>query len=259
MIDSSTGTFKIRVTGRPCAELDAAAQHRRDVPARLLPRLPLLHRLRDDRPAGILTRAPARRGRRPSAPTSTARSRDGSCAEIQFADGDAINGPMHTNDDILICGTPTFGRDSADSIEVTGPAAATRLHEGRRQLPRRRPGLQRARSSRRRQVADDAADQPDAADGRQTGGLVYTGKTIIRLNGRRQHDGRPTPLDNRRAAPQTSALPGQRRHLRQERHRQLRRSRRRSTPTTTRPTGCGNVYVSGTYTPVADDRRAPTT
>jgi hypothetical protein len=43
------------------------------------------------------------------------------CTEIQFADGDAINGPLHTNDDILICGQPTFGRrDKEDTIEVSG-------------------------------------------------------------------------------------------------------------------------------------------
>ena len=71
--------------------------------------------------------------------------RDNNCSEIQFADADAINGPFHTNDDILTCGTPTFGRNSADSIEMTGPRAG--LHEGRRQLPGRRPGVQRPASA----------------------------------------------------------------------------------------------------------------
>jgi Tfp pilus assembly protein PilX len=42
------------------------------------------------------------------------------CTEIQFVSGDAINGPLHTNDDILVCGSPTFGRTSADNIEVSG-------------------------------------------------------------------------------------------------------------------------------------------
>jgi hypothetical protein len=42
------------------------------------------------------------------------------CTEIQFVSGDTINGPLHTNDDILICGSPTFGRTSADGIEVSG-------------------------------------------------------------------------------------------------------------------------------------------
>jgi hypothetical protein len=42
------------------------------------------------------------------------------CTEIQFVTGDTIRGPFHTNDDILICGAPTFGRTSADGIEVSG-------------------------------------------------------------------------------------------------------------------------------------------
>lgn len=42
------------------------------------------------------------------------------CTEIQFADGDRINGPLHTNDDILVCGSPDFGRTSEDTVEVSG-------------------------------------------------------------------------------------------------------------------------------------------
>lgn len=42
------------------------------------------------------------------------------CTEIQFISGDVVRGPFHTNDDILICGTPTFGRTSSDGIEVSG-------------------------------------------------------------------------------------------------------------------------------------------
>lgn len=43
-----------------------------------------------------------------------------SCTEIQFVSGDHIEGPLHTNDDILVCGSPTFGRTTQDSIEVSG-------------------------------------------------------------------------------------------------------------------------------------------
>lgn len=53
--------------------------------------------------------------------TSTISTKRVPCTEIQFADGDAINGPLHTNDDILICGQPTFGRSGKeDTIEVSG-------------------------------------------------------------------------------------------------------------------------------------------
>ena len=43
------------------------------------------------------------------------------CLEINFVSGDQINGPLHTNDDLRICGTPTFGRSVADVIEVSAP------------------------------------------------------------------------------------------------------------------------------------------
>lgn len=43
------------------------------------------------------------------------------CTEIQFAPGDVIAGPFHTNDEILVCGSPDFGRSAADHIEVSGP------------------------------------------------------------------------------------------------------------------------------------------
>jgi Tfp pilus assembly protein PilX len=47
--------------------------------------------------------------------------RSSSCSNIVFANNDVVNGPFHTNDDILVCGSPTFGRTSADGIEVSGP------------------------------------------------------------------------------------------------------------------------------------------
>ncbi len=44
------------------------------------------------------------------------------CAQIFFASGDTINGPLHTEDQLAICGSPTFGRTTADAIEVVAPA-----------------------------------------------------------------------------------------------------------------------------------------
>ena len=48
------------------------------------------------------------------------------CTSIRFADGDKIQGPLHTNDDILVCGDPDFGRSPADAIEVSAPAPGWR-------------------------------------------------------------------------------------------------------------------------------------
>lgn len=42
------------------------------------------------------------------------------CTEIQFVTGDKVNGPFHTNDEIDVCGSPTFGRSPADAVEVSG-------------------------------------------------------------------------------------------------------------------------------------------
>lgn len=47
--------------------------------------------------------------------------RDPSCQDIVFHDVDRINGPLHTNDDLLVCGSPVFGRDKRDLVEVSGP------------------------------------------------------------------------------------------------------------------------------------------
>lgn len=40
------------------------------------------------------------------------------CNKIVFVSGDHVKGPLHTNDDLAICGTPEFGRTAADVIEV---------------------------------------------------------------------------------------------------------------------------------------------
>jgi hypothetical protein len=48
--------------------------------------------------------------------------RPSGCTGINFATGDTINGPAHTNDRFLITGSPTFGRTRADSIESSNDA-----------------------------------------------------------------------------------------------------------------------------------------
>lgn len=54
----------------------------------------------------------------------TASNPDKRCSEINFASGENIKGPFHTNDEILACGTPTFGERADDPIEVSGPGAS---------------------------------------------------------------------------------------------------------------------------------------
>lgn len=47
------------------------------------------------------------------------------CTEIQFPTGDAVNGPLHTNDELLVCGSPIFGR-AGDSVEMSANAPGYR-------------------------------------------------------------------------------------------------------------------------------------
>jgi Tfp pilus assembly protein PilX len=39
------------------------------------------------------------------------------CTEITFAPQDVVAGPMHTNDELYLCGSPTFGRNLQDQVE----------------------------------------------------------------------------------------------------------------------------------------------
>ena len=43
------------------------------------------------------------------------------CDQIVFVGGDHIDGPLHTNDDLRVCGSPSFGRNGADVTEVSAP------------------------------------------------------------------------------------------------------------------------------------------
>jgi Tfp pilus assembly protein PilX len=50
-------------------------------------------------------------------------TRPAACATIQFQNQDVVNGPFHTNDNALVCGSPTFGRTAADKVETGGQPA----------------------------------------------------------------------------------------------------------------------------------------
>lgn len=50
------------------------------------------------------------------------------CSEITFINGEKVNGPLHTNDELAVCGSPTFGRSAADLIEVSAPPTGWRAN-----------------------------------------------------------------------------------------------------------------------------------
>ena len=117
MLDSSSGTFRVRATGR-------AGGVTRTVVTTLRRRSFLDFIYFTD----FETRDPAQYPDPAVADWAAANcakpraSRPSGCVPIQFGSSDEINGPLHTNDDLLTCGAVKFGRDSDDNIEVSGPA-----------------------------------------------------------------------------------------------------------------------------------------
>jgi Tfp pilus assembly protein PilX len=159
--------------------------------------------------------------------------RSAACSNIVFASDDAVNGPFHTNDDILTCGTPDFGRTTADSIEMSGNpgyqsgcgGAATPNIKGT-YAPGAKILTLPASNSALKTVA-----QP---------GYLFTGTTQITLNNASMTvTNGGTTTTKSLAAPfngviyvQNGASCG---------------ATYSAPQTYTEPAGCGNVYVQGTY------------
>jgi Tfp pilus assembly protein PilX len=180
MIDSATSAFKIRATGRPRAN----SKLKRTLVAMFRRRSFLDFLYFTD----FETTDPINYGSNQSTAQNNCgdkyrAQRASSCSEIQFADADAINGPMHTNDDILTCGTPTFGRNSADSIEMTGPGSSST--PGYTKVGGCPAGDPVFNGPKRAGVK--ALTMPPTNTTLQTvatsGGSLFTGRTIIRFTG----------------------------------------------------------------------------
>ena len=113
MIDPATGTMRIRATG-------FTGKQKRSIVATLRRKSFLDYVYFTD----YETTDPVFYGEYASWADSNCKryraSRSPYCYEIQFASEDSIDGPFHTNDDILTCGSPSFGRSAADRIEASG-------------------------------------------------------------------------------------------------------------------------------------------
>jgi hypothetical protein len=121
MIDQTNGTFRIRATGKLNAQKRSIiATFRRKTFLDYLyftdfeTQDPVVYQSSSPAQQALLAAqcSQYRRAGRPEPP----------CVGITFASADQILGPFHTNDDILVCGSPVFGRSVADKIEVSGPA-----------------------------------------------------------------------------------------------------------------------------------------
>ncbi len=69
------------------------------------------------------------------------------CSRISFVTNDDINGPLHTNDTMAICGSPVFGREASDVIETGGASPGWYKTPDKLQ---RQPDLQRNSDQLRR-------------------------------------------------------------------------------------------------------------
>jgi hypothetical protein len=122
MIDASTGSFRIRSTGRartPNPLIAGDSPKKRSIVATLRRKAFLDYLYFTDRetldPMAYTTSNQAWAAANCDAPRQ---DRPSGCTEINFITQDSVNGPLHSNDSILVCGSPNFGNDAGDSIEL---------------------------------------------------------------------------------------------------------------------------------------------
>jgi hypothetical protein len=107
--------------------------------------------------------------------------RSSPCTEITFIDDDQVNGPLHTNDRLLISGHPDFGRDKGDEIEVVaadgvGPPAGPAWQPNGSGNPEPWRGTF-VPGAPRMDLPPSNGELEDLA------GTVFTGDTELRFNG----------------------------------------------------------------------------
>jgi hypothetical protein len=102
--------------------------------------------------------------------------RDSNCSDIQFISADTINGPLHSNDAILLCGTPDFNAAVSSSWNTNGA-------RWRDNCPTSHPQWTNAGDPK--YLAPLSMPPSNSAIKAQTtaaaGGCLYTGPTRIRL------------------------------------------------------------------------------
>jgi hypothetical protein len=162
----------------------------------------------------------------------------GSCPPIEFAPGDKVNGPMHTNDAAAICAegssAPTFGRSSADKIEMNG---------GHYKYPNN--NCKDAPNILGEYSEEAGTLYPPETDGEllEGAGYQFTGRTVLKLAA-----GNPNTITvTTSKGTETKNFPSNGVIY----VKNATGSCAKYTPfgtDTTGDTNCGDVYVSGTYT-----------
>jgi hypothetical protein len=191
IVDLSNGTFKIRVTGR--ATEDRATKRSVVVTFRREGFLKFVYfTVYENTDPQALASSSARAAAQLNCADRYRSARDpDDCGsiEIQFPTGDAINGPLHTNDENLsICGSPRFGREKykdgsdagTDTIEVSGPAPGHQRHNsGCGNTPE--IFTPTGKFTPEAEQLDLPADNQELVNVADNGGRLYSGKTIVRL------------------------------------------------------------------------------
>ncbi|MCZ7536378.1 MAG: hypothetical protein M5T61_10990 [Acidimicrobiia bacterium] len=136
------------------------------------------------------------------------------CIEINFVSADAINGPLHTNDSFLVCGSPHFNGETSSS-QTAGNGQPYRTNSGcspnspvfaNAGDPRTLPPLTMPPSNSALKAETNAG----------VGGCLYTGPTRIKLNSNgtmtvkspfsKQTNNAPCPTDGTGALPSNGVI-----------------------------------------------------
>jgi Tfp pilus assembly protein PilX len=225
MIDQSTGTFRIRSTGR-------VGKAKRSIVGTFRRRSFIDYIYFTD----FETADPATYGSASQVAWASAncskwyrQGRSSSCTRIQFATDDVVAGPFHTNDDILTCGTPTFGRSPADVVEVSAPDPGYRTNCGAIV-----PDFQGTWTT----SAPTLTLPPSNATLNSIAGVRFTGTTKIVLNGANMTVTGPTGAVSTVPVPANGVVYVQ--------SGSCGSSGYNITQTYNTPSGCGDAWVRGT-------------
>jgi hypothetical protein len=164
------------------------------------------------------------------------------CVDIIFINEDSINGPLHTNDDILTCGDPVFGRNVNDRIEVVGPDPGIAPNGGGCAGS---PTMNGTFQFGAQTMQMPLTGQPLAA--RALPGYLYTGKTTIVLNGLNMDVTNPSVVGNLGVlnTPKTMPLPPN--GVIYAKQNSCAYSVAPIVADYLEPAACANLYVKGTY------------
>jgi len=158
------------------------------------------------------------------------------CDIIVFPNWDDINGPLHTNDALVTCGSPDFGRTSSDVIEVSSPPQGWYRYSGCTGNPDFIGTF----------VTNAPVLTPPPTNSKlatiaQSGGVFYTGQRGIVLNS----DGTMTVRTNMSQPGTTVSLPSN--GVLYVANGACSSSYSPYTATYPNTSGCGNVRIRGTY------------